>query len=211
MSSIIALEDGIITSCTVTKGNALCKVGQVVRKGQMLVSGYTDCGISIRAEQAQGEIYAQTQRKTDVILPDIAQDQAIKSSVTRKYSLIIGKKRINLFKGSGISDTSCDKMYLENYITLPGGFQLPIALVTETIYTCTLDDATTDEDDAGDILTDFSQSYLRSQMIAGEILDATEDISVSNGCYLLSGKYTCNEMIGLTQDEEIITPHGKRD
>ena len=56
VSSIIADRDGYILSCVVTQGSAQVQPGQTVRKGQTLISGYTECGISIQATQAKGEI-----------------------------------------------------------------------------------------------------------------------------------------------------------
>jgi len=55
VGSIIASRDGVITSVTTTKGSAICKVGQAVKAGQILISGYTDCGISSRADRAAWE------------------------------------------------------------------------------------------------------------------------------------------------------------
>lgn len=211
VSRIIAAKDGIVTECTVTKGNALCKAGQAVRKGQILISGYTDCGISIRAEQAEGEIYAQTEVEMEAVFPDIACKKANAKEEIKKYSLIIGKKRINLYKDSGISDARCDKMYLENYLTLPGGFQLPVAFVTEIWREYTYEDIGAETVDVESALTEFSKKYVSSHMIAGKILDSDTVISAEDGFYSLSGHYICNEMIGLTQNEEIITPHGKHD
>jgi sporulation protein YqfD len=63
ISSIVAACDGRITSCTVTKGNGLCAPGQVVQKGQLLISGYLDCGICIRVTGAEGEIFAETRQE----------------------------------------------------------------------------------------------------------------------------------------------------
>lgn len=211
ISSIIALRDGIITQCTVTKGNSICKPGQAVRAGQVLISGYTDCGISIRAEQAQGEVYAETERELVTVFPDTASKKGEITCQVKKYSLLIGKKRINLYKDSGISDTSCDKMYLENYITLPGGFQLPVAIVTEvwTYYDCEPEASV--QADAERILSDFSREYLTAQMIAGSILFFDETVYQEDGYYCLSGKYACSEMIGITRNEEIIKPYGKHD
>ena len=54
VSSIVAMRDGVISQLTVTKGNPVCKVGQAVKAGQVLISGYTDCGICIRASHAGG-------------------------------------------------------------------------------------------------------------------------------------------------------------
>jgi len=42
VSSIVSACDGVILSCTVTKGSAVCSVGQAVKAGELLISGYTD-------------------------------------------------------------------------------------------------------------------------------------------------------------------------
>ena len=207
VSSIVAIRDGIISQCTVTRGNASCKEGQAVRAGQVLICGYTDCGISIRAEQAQGEVYAVTERKLEAVLPTTETKRQEITGNRKKYSLIIGKKRINLSKDSGIPDTSCVKIYSEKYLTLPGGFQLPLAIATEELVCYTCEETQTPEDYARSILTDFSKDYLSSQMIAGRILNSQEEISG----FTLSGKYACNEMIGVIQNEEIVTPYVKHD
>ena len=205
--SIVANRDGVISECTVTRGSASCKAGQAVRAGQVLISGYTDCGISIRAEQAQGEVYAVTDRELEAFFPQTQIKRQEISGRQKKYSLIIGKKRINLFKDSGIPDTSCVKIYLEKYVTLPGGFQLPLAIATEEVisYTCKVTE--TSEEYAGNVLSDFSKTYLSNQMIAGRILDSYEEIDGN----VLTGKYACNEMIGVIKNEEIVTPYVKHD
>ena len=84
---------------------------------------------------------------------------------SKKYAVIIGKKRINFYKGSGISDTSCDKMYLENYVTLPGGFILPIAIATEVWTQYSFDDVT---DPAAP--SAFADLFLAGMMRSGRIL-----------------------------------------
>ena len=211
VSSIVASCDGVVLSCTATKGNLLCKPGQAVKAGQTLISGYTDCGISLRATQATGEIYARTQRKLSAVCLSTCTKKEVQTRIVKKYSLIVGKKRINLSKDSGILDTSCDKMYVEHFITSPGGFQLPVSIVTETwiIYECV--DITQEEDALIKQLSDFARSQLKKSMIAGEILSATEETLAANGYYRLEGQYACKEMIGRVQEEEIITPYGKHD
>ncbi len=210
-SSIVAARDGVVTSCTASRGNLLCKPGQAVKKGQVLISGYTDCGLSIQLTQAQGEVYAQTSREISAFSPSITGARGEKAGATKKYAIIIGKKRINFYKGSGISDTTCDKMYSERYVTLPGGFQLPIRLVTEvwTSYECSQQE--TDSEQAESILKQFTDRYLPSVMIAGRVLQSAERITMENDAYILLGNYACLEMIGLEKNEEIITPNGKYD
>ena len=63
VSSIVASTDGVISELTVLRGTPLCRVGQAVKAGQILVSGYTDCGLTIRAEQAAAEIFAKIRER----------------------------------------------------------------------------------------------------------------------------------------------------
>ncbi len=204
VTSIVASRDGVIQSVTANCGTALCKVGQAVSEGQVLISGYTDCGLSIRADQAEGEIFARTNRDLTVVTPEI---QLTKGQITRsekKISLIIGKNRINFYKDSGILDTTCVKMYTENYMTLPGSFHLPvILLVEERIYYDLTESETVD---AETVLLDFVDRYLASQMIAGQILHRSE--SVDGFC--LEGQYACLEMIGQVRYEESLPENEDR-
>jgi sporulation protein YqfD len=203
VSSIVAACDGIIREITVTSGSTAFKVGQAVKAGQVLISGYTDCGLSIRAERAKGEILAETNRTLSLAMPqnDAQRGNLIRQS--RKYSLIIGKKRINFYQDSGNLDTSCVKMYEENYVTLPGGFQLPIAIVTEI---CISYDHTTAGEQDGSVLLSYAERYLRSQMVAGQILTKEETLTDEDSVVRLEGNYGCLEMIGREQSEEIILP-----
>ena len=95
VSHIVAGRDGVIHSCTVTRGQGSCAVGQVVREGDILISGYQDCGLIYTAQQAEGKILAQTQRQITAITPALCQIQSPSGSVSTKYALISGKKRIN--------------------------------------------------------------------------------------------------------------------
>ena len=135
ISSIAASCDGIITGCTVTQGTPMVSVGQAVRAGQILISGFTDCGITIRATRAQGDVFALTQHKISLSTPKISSQRQLTGEKTTRFSLTLGKKRINFYKGSGISPGSCVKMYARYVLTLPGGFQLPVALTKETVLT----------------------------------------------------------------------------
>lgn len=211
VSSIVASKEGIIDACTATRGNLLCKVGQAVLPGEILISGYTDCGLSIRATQAQGEVYAVTKEEISAVaMAQYTQKDKILRT-ERKYAVIIGKNRINFYKGSGNLDGTCDKMYEERFLTLPGGFQLPVSLVTETWTYYAPEKGVLDENEVTSQLSDFSREYLLSQMIAGQILSKTEQTDYNDSAPRHTATYTCREMIGRVQEEEIILPNGKHD
>lgn len=211
VSSIVASRDGVISEMTVLQGNGICKVGQAVKAGQVLVSGYTDCGICIRATRAKAEIYADTRRDLTAIMPCayVQRGQIVRSE--KKYSLIIGKKRINFDKGSGISDSSCVKMYEETYVTLPGGFRLPVILVTEEWIWYDEAAVTMEQETAAAVLTESAGHYLSGLMVAGSVNQRAESVVADDGCYRLYGAYACTEMICKTRIEESLENYGKAD
>ena len=209
VSSIAAARDGIIISCTATKGNLLCREGQAVRQGQILISGYTDCGLTVTATRAEGEILAQTRRRLTAVTPLSCEIPVEQGRKTVKYSLLIGKKRINFYKGSGIWDATCGKMYAEYHLTLPGGFQLPVTLVRETAVFRRTVDQETDSASAGKSLTDFAEDYLRRRMIAGTIFSRDCIVQTKGDICCLTGEFSCTEMIGTVCDEKIGEYNGK--
>lgn len=210
VSSIVAERDGVILSCTVTRGTGQVVPGQAVLKGEVLISGYTDCGLTIEATRAEGEVFGATSRRVTVKTVDsfMAAPEAGKSQT--RFSLRIGKKRINFYKGSGILDTTCDKMRLEYVLTLPGGLQLPVSLIQETFSDRDIVETVTEPELIKKELSEFARQYLRGLMIAGTVTSGTESMDCSSGC-MFSGIYSCHEMIGRVRDEEIGVYNGKTD
>ena len=205
VSSLVASRDGVIQECTVTKGTAVCRPGQAVQEGQVLISGYTDSGLTLRACAAEGEVFALTERNLALYVPANYELRGERKSQTIKYSLLIGKKRINFYKGSGISDSSCVRMYVENYLSLPGGLYLPLALITETWtdYDTECSEITVEEP----MIRELANDLLQHQLHGGRILSGDGVTEPCDGVILYRGKYQCYELISIRKNEEIIKPH----
>ena len=204
VSSIVALRDGIIRECVVYKGNPLCATGQAVKKGQILVSAYSECGNVIKATQAEAEISALTYRDLKIVTLSTVtvKDTAVKKQVN--YSLCIGKKLINLSKHSGNSNSTCDKIYVEKFLRLPGGFTLPISLITETITQYDLTKSAPQNIDGADWLCSYAHDYLKAVMVAGDIISEEVELFCDAGVLCLQGNYTCVEMIGQKKYEQTL-------
>lgn len=207
--SIIADRDGIVQSVTALQGKALCVPGQAVRRGEVLISGYTDCGQFLRAEAARGEVYALTERNYHGVTP-LRFQKVVSSERTRRcVSLIIGKKRINLWKGSGIWDSSCGRMYKEYIMTLPGGFRLPLSIAIDELLQRQTVLHQISEEGAGDVLFRCAADRISNQMTAGRIQSEVHAFSREKSWLYLEGKFLCLEMIGIPRQENTGVYHDK--
>ena len=202
VSSIVAARDGYILSCDVLSGTGLCAPGQAVRAGEVLISGYTDCGICITAARARGEVMAATARTFTAVTPANCLKKEAETGKKVNYSLIIGKNRINFDNNSGISDASCGRMVTEYHLTLPGGYRMPVTLVKETVISSELTFTETEQERAEALLMAFARRCLGEQMIAGTVTEAVETVTAADSVWLLTGDYACTEMIGRERAEQ---------
>lgn len=203
VGNVVAVRDGIIESVTVTQGSSLCQTGQAVKKGQVLISGYTDCGRILQATLAKGEVYARTSRDLSAVAPLNWTARGDEESTLWNISIILGKKRINLWKGSGIWDGTCGRISKEIPLTLPGGFRLPVTLVSERITSYRFFPFQGDPEQTARELEIFGDTYLAGQMIAGRILESSQDFIRDPYLLRMQGRYDCLEMIGREQTERI--------
>lgn len=200
--SIVASIDGIVEEVIVLKGNGLCKPGDAVKSGQLLISPYEDMGICIRATQAAGEVYAYTTHHFSAVYPAKWFGKTSVQRTETKYFLFFGKKRINFHNNSGILDTTCAKIYEQRCVTLPGGFPLPIIIGKETyiyhseeVQVC---------NDISTQLSEFANASLQQQMIAGTVLYTTEKYIQDEELHRINGVYGCYEMISRLRTEECL-------
>ena len=207
--NIVATRDGIIKDIVVLQGNPLCKIGQAVKAGQVLVSGYTDCGFIIKVTPPEAEIKALTQRDLCTVTPVEYQIRSCAKSETRRYLLRIGKNIINFCKYSGISDTRCVKMYEEKFMVLPGGFQLPVSIITERSISYDSNIAATENSRNLSWMEAETDNYLQTQIKSGQILSSGKLSNISGGLFYLDCTYSCDEMIGEVREEEFVLYNGK--
>ena len=198
---IVAAADGIVDTCTATEGTLLCAPGQAVTRGQILISGYTDTGRSLRAVNPAGTIFARTRRTLSAVTPAETVLRGKETGKKQFYRLLIGKNQIKFGKGSGICPPVCGRMYAEYYITLPGDFRLPLGLGVEEIrYYETEPFRVLPAEAEARLVSSARQNF---PMAAGEILSAREDMTAEDGLYRLTGTWLCHEMIGRVRQEQI--------
>lgn len=210
-SNIVADRDGIVLYTSVTAGMPACAVGDAVKEGQVLVSGWQDLGLLVKTTRASGEIFAQTERKIEMVTPLTLTQKGQIQQDRMEYSLIVGKKRINLSKGSGISYVGCDKIYASYYLTLPGGFVLPLALETNSKVIHDVSDDYKDAELAQALLAEQADNYLLAQTVSGTIQNRQLHFCKEQTLGRVVAHYTCVEMIGRERVGEMNIHYGEND
>ena len=134
-ANIVADRDCVIEEITVSAGTPVVKVGDTVRKGQLLIMGVenNELGRLIRAE---GVVVG---RAYDSVCTTLARGKSVKvkkSESVISINIKIFDFPVNIFKKYGNSDTECDIIESKRRITLFGKYKLPITIETarEVLY-----------------------------------------------------------------------------
>ena len=131
--SLAASRDGLVRRVNVLAGTPLVRAGQIVTKGERLIASEME---SITAPprfvQARGSVMAETWYELNALHP---RKETLKSGgggmPRNRFALIFGKRRVNLYIGSGNPIDGYDKIISEFTLGLPGLFSTPIRLVRE--------------------------------------------------------------------------------
>ena len=205
-ANVIATRSGVITEQSILAGQAMHQVGDVVEKGELLVSGIVDLERVYAVENAQAEIYARTWRTQTSVIPAEYGEKAYTGGDWKCVWLVVGEKRIKIFGNSGISAVACDKMIETKNLSLPDGLTLPVALVVETFSPYDLEAGSLSETAAQQLLSSFAEETARQDMVAGEILQRDFVLVKRDGCFCLSSVLECHEMIAAQIKADWITP-----
>ena len=195
-ANILAAKDGLITSVTVTGGTPEVRPGDLVTKGEVLVSGVTNLDKTVMVTRAEGEVYARTWNPVEAVLPEEMTYKQATGRETRVFAVTFGKKKIKFYKTSGISYGNYDKMTTEKPLTLPGGYTLPASLTVTVFREYTVEPMPVDKAAAEVLLEQCVRQQLLGSMTAGSIQSVRQRVRQENGCYRLSGMAECQEEIG---------------
>lgn len=197
-ADVIATKDGLITEQYILAGQPLHKVGDIVLKGEKLVSGIVDLESRFQVQHAQADIFARTWRSITVKTPAFCFQKRPKPKDHHSIWLELGKKRIKIFGNSGITYDGCDKMIDRKILSLPGNLSLPVSVVTETYIPYELHEQALDAQWSRSMMEHYMRQRVRGDMQAGEILNMQVQLSNADRCYLLNGSAECREMIAET-------------
>ena len=127
-SNIVADRDGVVEEITVQSGVANVKIGDVVKKGDVLISGVVENESGTTFCRAQG--YVRAESVCDVVA--FAERETVEKSVIGKSTLyiklVLFNFSINIFKNYGNYENTCDIIEEIRGFALFDKYELPIRI-----------------------------------------------------------------------------------
>lgn len=198
-SNLVAKFDGQIIRLDVSQGTAVVRRGQMVKSGELIVSGVVQTDKTLpRYVHADATILAQTRHIIIARVP-IYQLRPVRGEmVETKKSLLLFNWSIKYWDSGGISGWKCDKITLDTYAEV-AGTRLPLGLRTEQYYRMGTELVT--------LSTEQAQADAQAQCdqvladTAGDrtVLNSSFSYDISEGVLCATAEYICVEDIGLRE------------
>ena len=129
---LIASRGGLIRRMNVLAGSPIASEGQIVVKGEKLVSGELETLTGeYRRVRSRGAVIADTWYEISAVCPKEEELKSAAGFPHSRFALVFGKRRVNLYFGSGKTIDGCDKIILEYTLGMDGLFSTPVRLVRE--------------------------------------------------------------------------------
>ncbi len=205
VSDLVATREGQIERIEAFDGDVRVKVGDVVRKGDLLVSGLYDNVGSLRMTRAEGSIFARTVREFDVEIPLKSIQKVYTGREWSEKSIIFFSKRIKVFTNTGNVGSSCDIIYRNSSLKMPGGVSLPIGIGTTRYREYEQRDVLLNGDEAMSFAFDELDSVLERfvTQTGAELLSKTIRCELDDVAYRIHCTVTCIEDIACEKPIDI--------
>ena len=196
--SITAAASGIIERMEVYEGAPAVSVGDAVAVGETLVSGEMASAVGdTRYVRARASVTARTYVELTACAP-LKYGRLLEADTHSRWSLIIGSKRVNFFRGSSQTPPGCGKIIEEYPLAWEGVFRLPVTLVRETVIEYSAQEAEEDPGLLEQRLAEALQSRLERRLEGrGEALSVHFTARESGGALYVTLRAECREDIAV--------------
>lgn len=210
-ADVVATADGIIEDIHADTGQAMFADGDVVAKGEVLISGaielkgpeYGTVDLGQLVVHASGNIIARTWHTLEETIPLTIQEKEYTGEESRGYGVKILWLDLDFFQNSSISQGRYDKITETSGLAL-FGHPMPAALTTVTCRGYTLREEPVDREEAAARLEGILTARLEELMEArrGEVLRTDLVTREENGRFTVSLLAECREEIGRTVERD---------
>ncbi len=186
VANIVASEDGQIVGFMSKRGRVCRAVGDVVQKGELLISGiYEDEKMGMCAERAEGEVYAEVSRHIQISYPCTVYEKTNTENISHGLSLSVFGKKIDVYK--------CDEYELyDEYVQKENltlfGVRLPVLIYRTHRYEYWYEKRVFDEKEVYRRAWDEYEQRLKEETEGCEMVEKQLNISSDEGGCTI----TCN-------------------
>ena len=205
-SNIVASCDGVIEEITVTEGTAAVKSGDVVRRGQLLISGVVESERGSYFTAAEGRVIAHTAGKiTAEAKRDEVESITAEDGVESIYLRVLDIN-INIFKKYGNSDSECVIIEDEEDCLYILGRKIPISVVYKRRYITSERSIYNDESDLPQLAAERLEHTLRESLGDADLIKLKTAGGYTDGGYLITAEYVIAQDIGEPRELKISDP-----
>ena len=131
---LVADRLGFVTEVRALSGTALVRPGSAVSPGDVLIAGRTESAFSGgRDTHAVGSVTAETYYELWSVSPALETLREGSAAAKDRWSLLIGKNRVNFSGNCSFCPSDCDKIISVWECKIKGLFSLPVALMRERV------------------------------------------------------------------------------
>lgn len=206
-ANVVAAEDGVVELCLVKNGKRAVEKGDVVKRGELLISGVIDVGEdAVRYEYADGEVLARVYREIESYVPYSRTEKVRTGRKMTEISLKIFGKAINLSPRGSIEWDLYGKIKEEEKLSLPLGIALPVHICRTEYFEETERNAVAGRSEALRLARDGAMRDLSEMSASLEVLSVSESCTEDgNGVRLVLGVYGITDIsanLGFAASEE---------
>lgn len=195
-SNVVATEDCIITDITVTQGYPVVKVGQVVKQGEVLISGIPPAESGGKPCHAAGQVFGSVDTSISIEIPTVSVERVYGDGRKSGLSIKILNFSVNIFKIYGNSQDECDIIKNNENCRLFGRYDIPVSLVHE--YTVPYTEVQRELDSA-ELVRQASEKMRQAileRTADGDLVRARTSGDFTDGGYLMTTMITVVEQVG---------------
>ena len=203
-ANLIAACDGQIELVELYRGNCTVRVGQAVRKGELLVSGiYDSATVGYRYTRAAGRILARTERSFCVEIPLTYLEKHYEEAKYSQIELKFFDYSLKIFKSSGNVTDTYDIIKEEIDLDLLGRLTLPVGLVLEKAVPYTQESALRTYEEALELAYARLEQELAALSEEAELLSKSVSTSLTETSLVLECTVSCVQDIAVCSEFEV--------